>query len=338
MKMYFAVSLLNKTKLCIPIFWMQNINIVECFNNVFKRYEKRLVFYSKYERAEPNFSLPIISDFDENIDACYYGHVLKAFESKEKCMEYLNKRRAGAPPVYYPEQNATGDDNVLRSEISRQMAMDSKIQIKKEVETLREAVLNSRTAQSIDLTESDTEDYQNGIDEPTTIEDELEVLQEAIPTRQTKNDCLSGNMFFTEEVVRMNFIFVLMQIPFGRESISSHLIFGNIFCRLGGNSEKAVFHGVFFFHRMENDTIRHTTFLFAQWPFRYCRCTTNARFIKTKFMTQSSSIFWHWKYYSRNLSYAMRFKTIELILPSNCLKYEWKTNLGLSNDLNDSTH
>lgn len=200
--MYFAVNLLDKTKLCIPASWLENINMVECFNNVFKRHEKRIVFFSSDECKEPKFCLPIASDFVENIDSCYYGYVLKAFENKELCIAYLNKRRGIAPPIYYPVRISPDNENILRNEITRQMEMDTKVQIKKEIDALRVALLNGRSVQSIDLTESDTEDYQNGIDDVNTIEDELAVLEEPISNENHLFDCLSGYMPFENTVRR----------------------------------------------------------------------------------------------------------------------------------------
>lgn len=177
--MFFAVNLIDKNKLCIPASWLENINMVDCFNNVFKRHEKRIIFFSS-EDKEPDFGLTIRNEFIETIDSCYYGYVLKAFENMELCITYLNKRRGMAPPIYYPVKRQNVDENALRNEISRQIAMDTKFQIKKEVNALRDAVLNGRFAQTVDLTESDTEDFQHGIDEVNTIEDELQILVEEI--------------------------------------------------------------------------------------------------------------------------------------------------------------
>lgn len=204
--MYFAVNLIDKTKLCIPAAWLENINIVECFNNVFKRHEKRIIFFSSDECHEPKFTLPIKYDFIATTEACYYGFVLKAFENKEHCIEYLNKRRGAAPPVYFPTQNLTKNVNILRNEITRLEAMDTKLQIKKEIEQLRSTILNNQTVQSIDLTQSDTEDYQNGIDDANTIEDELNVLVEQIPNNNNRFDSLSGHITFENTVNLIVFI------------------------------------------------------------------------------------------------------------------------------------
>lgn len=88
-KMFFACSLLDKTKLCIPASWLQNIDIVRCFNNLHKRHEKKVIFYSKDELSVPNFLLPKRDSFDEHSDGCYDAYVLKAFETKHSCVEYL---------------------------------------------------------------------------------------------------------------------------------------------------------------------------------------------------------------------------------------------------------
>lgn len=197
--MFFPVALLDKTKLCIPVGWLQNIDIIGCFNNAHKRHEKKVIFYSHDELRSPNFLLPISDVFDENSDACYRAYVLKAFNSKESCIDYLNKRRSGAPPAYFPTRNRQTND--VTSEIERQMAIDQKTTIKKEVESLREALLNkNRTSQSIDLTESDTEDFQNGLDEPITVEEELNVLEEETKIDNGLVDSMSGNIPFQLDV------------------------------------------------------------------------------------------------------------------------------------------
>lgn len=196
--MFFSVILLDKTKLCIPAGWLQHIDIVRCFNNVHKRHEKRVIFFSSDELRTPDFLLPISNAFNEDSDACYHAHVLKAFHSKEECLNDLKKRRALAPPAYFPTRNSCASN--VNADIDREMALDQKITIKKEVESLRKALLNNnRTSQSIDLTESDTEDFQNGLDEPITIEDELNVLNEVGSAVNGSFDILSGNIPFQQD-------------------------------------------------------------------------------------------------------------------------------------------
>lgn len=197
-KMFFSVILLDKTKLCIPAAWLQHIDIVRCFNNIHKRHEKKVIFYSSDELRTPDFLLPISDEFDENSDACYHAHVLKAFHSKEECLNHLHKRRAVAPPAYFPTRSSCASN--VNADIDREMALDQKITIKKEVGSLRQALLNNnRTSHSIDLTESDTEDFQNGLDEPITIEDELNVLNEVSSGVNGSFDILSGNISFQQD-------------------------------------------------------------------------------------------------------------------------------------------
>lgn len=199
--MFFAITLCDKTKLCIPAAWLQYINIVDSFNNVFKRHEKKIVFYSSNQSAAPNFLLPIMEKFDENIDSCYYAYVIKAFESKEQCIEYLLKRRAIVPPIYFPTAKDC-DNNALNNQIEREIAMDHKQSIKREVDSLRRVLLNTNKIASIDLTDSDAEDFQNGIDEPVEIEEELSVLQEEDQTQSNPNDDpLSGSIPFVQNSV-----------------------------------------------------------------------------------------------------------------------------------------
>lgn len=196
--MFFAVILFDKTKLCIPAGWLQNIDIVRCFNNAHKRYEKKVIFYSSNEHRSPDFLLPIRNKFDENTDACYNAYVVKAFHSKESCIDHLHKRRAVIPPVYFPTRDASV--NNLNAEIDRQMAIDQKVMIKQEVESLRQALLNNnRTIHSVDLTESDTEDFQNGLHENITVEEELNTFNEVSSNESGLADVLSGNIPFEQD-------------------------------------------------------------------------------------------------------------------------------------------
>lgn len=90
-------------------------------------------------------------------------------------------------------------------EINRQMAMDPKIEIKKEVEALRQAVLKSnRNHQCIDLTDSDTEDIQNGLNDTITIEQELSSMTD--DSSDGPADILSGNIqFLLDNTVQLIF-------------------------------------------------------------------------------------------------------------------------------------
>lgn len=204
--MFFAITLVDKTKLRIPAAWLQHINMVECFNNVFKRHEKRIIFFSVDEEKSPNFLLPISNAFDEKSEACYEAFVMRAFETKQQCIDYLLKRRGILPPVYFPV--AKSNENTLQDQIHREMAIDTKILIKKEVESLRNVLLNTNKVQSIDLTDSDAEDLQNGVDDMIEIEDELSVLQEDDTPLNDNYDVLSGNIPFIENSVIIFFIFI----------------------------------------------------------------------------------------------------------------------------------
>lgn len=192
------MNLLDKTKLCIRASWLKNIDIVVCFNNLHKRHQRKEIFYSHNEFQSPDFLLPIRNEFDKNSDACYYAYVLKAFESKQMCIDYLYERRSVEPSTYFPPRNSTAND--VTAEIERQMAIEQKVIVKREVESLRQVLLqNNRYSQTIDLTESDTEDYQSGLDEAVTIEDELNVLNEASSSESSPFDSLSGNIPYQED-------------------------------------------------------------------------------------------------------------------------------------------
>lgn len=200
--MYFAVILVCKTKLCIPASWLRNINVVDCFNNLQKRSVKKVIFFSFDESKAPDFLLPIINDFDDKNDACYHAYVLKAFENKDECIEYLNKRRAITPVHYSQRAVVPAKENALHDEITRQIAIDQKSLEKKEINSMRQAILQNRGATSIDLTEDDIEDIQNSLNEPITIDEEYSIMmsesQRVGQLESLKADCLSGSMPFQE--------------------------------------------------------------------------------------------------------------------------------------------
>lgn len=197
--MFFGIILVDRTKLCIPASWLQRINIIDCINNLNKRNEKKVIFYSNDEAKSPDFSLPITSQFDACNDACYFAYVLKAFETREMCNDFLYKRRAIAP-VFYGTNNSVKKST--DEEVLRQMAVDQKCLVKMEVNSLRQAILQNRMIQCIDLTESEIEDYRQGLDEPISIEEEHSILQDENQSENPAEDCLSGNIPFLELSVR----------------------------------------------------------------------------------------------------------------------------------------
>lgn len=132
--------------------------------------------------------------------------VMRAFETKQQCIHYLLKRRGILPPVYFPV--AKSNENTLQDQIHREMAIDTKMLIKKEVESLRNVLLNTNKVQSIDLTNSDAEDLQNGIDDMIEIEDELSVLLKDDKPLNDNYDVLSGNIPFIKNSIIIFFIII----------------------------------------------------------------------------------------------------------------------------------
>lgn len=64
----------------VPWKWVDGLNMLRIFNGGgVKKYLKRKVFFCANLAAVANFELPIRDDFDELVNACYVGRILKAF-------------------------------------------------------------------------------------------------------------------------------------------------------------------------------------------------------------------------------------------------------------------
>lgn len=124
--------------------------------------------------------------------------VLKAFENKNECIEYLKKRRAITPVNYSQRAAVPAKENALHDEIARQIAIDQKSLVKKEINSMRQAILQNRGATSIDSTESGIEDIQNSLNEPITIDEEYSMMmsesQRDGQLESSKADFLSGSI------------------------------------------------------------------------------------------------------------------------------------------------
>lgn len=86
----------------IPEFWFSPGGL-DCngYNESINKNKKRRVFYSPFgDNVEANFNVPVQQKFQEDMNACYIVRFLKAWPTKESCIEYVQNRRANHPVVY----------------------------------------------------------------------------------------------------------------------------------------------------------------------------------------------------------------------------------------------
>lgn len=197
--MYLAVILFDKTLLVIPAAWCCNLNIVSHFNYGLKSNKKKIIFFSNDDKKEPSFLTQIKEKFEIGSDACYNAYILRAFADKEKANKFLKRRRGIIPPQYYKNNP---ENDILHSTILREMELDTKKTIKKEISQIRNAMLTKKIV-TCDLTASDTEDIQNGIDDYSiTIDEEFDSLKnEQNSNEKTTHDVISGNIAFSTDKV-----------------------------------------------------------------------------------------------------------------------------------------
>lgn len=93
---------------------------------------------------------------------CYTARFKRAFPDFESCQNYVQKKRNYVEPVYNPKRLLEPTHMELERKVSEEYAKDSKVEVQKAVQLLREAVLVKKQP-SIDLTESDVEEYQEAL-------------------------------------------------------------------------------------------------------------------------------------------------------------------------------
>lgn len=192
--MFLAVILKDKTLKCIPIKWCFQILVADTFNYGLNRHELHRIFYSYDATMEANFLLPIKQKFDPVHDACYLAHIKRCFNTKIQCDLWLERQRGILPAVYNPHRAEIAADSHVTGEMQVQeaigRAIDIKVEIKKEI-ALREGPLR-KVVKALkdflpsvhDLTESETEEFQNALEISDTEMDEFE--RGAEPTLQAK--------------------------------------------------------------------------------------------------------------------------------------------------------
>lgn len=78
--MYFGVYLIESGRnILVPAKWLFRLNAPFTANNGVLTTEEHLIFYSKDASKNADFLAPIAKRFDENVDACYHGNIVKVF-------------------------------------------------------------------------------------------------------------------------------------------------------------------------------------------------------------------------------------------------------------------
>lgn len=159
---------------CIPIKWCFQYLVADTLNHGLNRYMRHRMFYSSDASKEANFLLPIRNTFSEAQDACYLVRIKKCFDTRNECESWLQHQRSIAVAIYNPILAAASAESHIAGEKQVQeaaeRAIEIKFEVKKEValraEPLRKVVkrLNDLLPAVHDLTESETEEYQNALE------------------------------------------------------------------------------------------------------------------------------------------------------------------------------
>lgn len=166
--MFLAVVIHDcKTNICIPENWCLIRSKAQSYNYGLSTKKIRKIFFSKDDSKVADFSLPTKIQFDSEDDSCYWAQIKKSFDVKSECEAFVSKQRRFFPPVYNLGKHEHDD-----SEIEKQLnhATEALVKVKQErcdeTDMLRAAVFKLLPLlPTIDLTESDVEDYQDIIDE-----------------------------------------------------------------------------------------------------------------------------------------------------------------------------
>lgn len=127
--MYFVVILVKSKKLlALPASHIFKLDVVRKINFGLRNWRNQLVFFSS-KNHDPNFSLAIREDFDENVDGIYWANVLRAFDTMAHAERYLELRRR-VLPVNYSGQPAEQDslDEIIGGEFGIDFESDIKRQ------------------------------------------------------------------------------------------------------------------------------------------------------------------------------------------------------------------
>lgn len=77
----FATVILTAShvRLVIPLKHILSLDIVQIYNRGNSRTKNHIIYFSPDDSEEPNFRLPLRTEFDQNIPACYWAKVLNIF-------------------------------------------------------------------------------------------------------------------------------------------------------------------------------------------------------------------------------------------------------------------
>lgn len=177
--MYLAIILEDKSLKCIAIKWCFKLLVADTFNYGLNRHEIHRIFYSSDATKEANFLLPINQKFDAAHDACYLAYSKRCFDTKTECDLWLERQRGILPAVYNQKHALASAELHLTGEQQVKDAAERDLDIKMEVKResgLRKVVkkLNDLLPRVHDLTESETEDFQNALEISDTEMDAFE--------------------------------------------------------------------------------------------------------------------------------------------------------------------
>lgn len=90
----------DRIQVAIPIKWYGRLDC-NGYNKGINKHVKRRVFFSPFgDHVEPDFGLPISDFYQPDANACYEVYFLRACDTKEECIEFLNNRRVLYPSIY----------------------------------------------------------------------------------------------------------------------------------------------------------------------------------------------------------------------------------------------
>lgn len=148
--------------------------MADTFNYGLNRYMRNRIFFSSDASKEADFLLPIQERFNDTKDACYLVHIKKCFDTRDQCESWLQHQRSIPVAVYNPllatasaKSHIAGEKQVQEA---AERAFEIKVEVKKEVayraEPLRNVVkrLNDLLPKVHDLTESETEEFQDALE------------------------------------------------------------------------------------------------------------------------------------------------------------------------------
>lgn len=84
----------------IPLRYVLNLDLAKSLNNRINRNQKHVIFWSEDDSKEPNFNLPLSSEFNRSTDSCFEVKFLKVFANRESALIYANARRQIDPAIY----------------------------------------------------------------------------------------------------------------------------------------------------------------------------------------------------------------------------------------------